>query len=130
MPCALTRPSCPCPFPPPLPAAASNQTWYVSKRAYCNMPNDTVLCVPPAVLQPVDSDPFGISTVEDLLSMEQYKAVREDPTNLSVLGHHPWGTCMERGEALQRASVPECGEPGGPCGPALCGVANRTCPEG
>lgn len=37
---------------------------------------------------------------------------------------------MERSEALELGGLSECGEPDGPCGPELCGAANRTCPEG
>ena len=73
----------------------------------------------------------GRGEPEYRLTLDQYKALVENPRNTSVLDFYHWGTCMERGEALQLRGYPgECGEPGGPCAADLCGVANRTCPEG
>lgn len=128
----LTRPSLRRPqSPPPPPAAASNQTWFASNAPYCNAPNDTALCVPAGLLQPDDANPSDRREPERRLTGDQYKALLERPSNTSVLDFHLWGTCMERGDALQLYSYQgECGEPGGPCGADLCGAANRTCPKG
>lgn len=114
--------------PPSLPATASNQTWGLDNPAYCNLPIDTALCLPATGISDPENDFF--EPAEQRLTLEQYQALKKNPSDTSVLDFLQWGTCMERGEALALADLPECGEPGGPCSAGLCNAANLTCPDG
>ena len=112
-------------------AAASSQTWDATHPAYCNLPSDAVLCVPATGLPANSSEEWnGFWPVEERLTLAQHDALKQNPRDTSVLDYFQWGTCMERSEALELGGLSECGEPDGPCGPELCGAANRTCPEG
>ena len=108
------------------PDAANNQTWGLTHPAFCNLPNDTAICVPTSL---AEADAY-FEPAERRLTLEQYQDLKKDPSNTGVLDFFQWGTCTERAEALQVAGLPECGEPGGPCGPELCSQGNRTCPDG
>lgn len=89
------------------------------------------LCVPATGLPANSSEEWsGFQPVEERLTLAQHDALKKNPRDTSILDYFQWGTCMERSEAFELTSLPECGKPDGPCGPELCGAANRTCPEG